>query len=104
MSDAAAGNRNNIPRVMTVTTATRIRDYLQADYYATTEDAFPTDCFAGASATSTTPTIANTTTPASSRRSITFRYSCAAIYPSMRKICPSAEGDQAAVRRWVTHR
>ena len=25
-------------------------------------------------------------------------------YPSMRKICPSAEADQAAVRCWVTHR
>jgi hypothetical protein len=24
-------------------------------------------------------------------------------YPSMRKICPPAEGDQAAVRCWVTH-
>jgi hypothetical protein len=25
-------------------------------------------------------------------------------YSCMGKICPSAEGDQAAVRRWVTHR
>jgi hypothetical protein len=41
-----------------------------------------TDFFAGASATSTTPTIAKTTTPASSRRSITFRYSCTAITPA----------------------
>ena len=58
------------------------RRSLGSQSYATTAEAFSTDCFAGAKATSTTPTIANTTTPTSSRRSITFRYSCAAITPA----------------------
>jgi hypothetical protein len=63
-----------------------------------------TDCFAGASATSTTPTIAKTTTPRefSALDHIPVFLRCH--YPSMRKTCPSAEGDQAAVRRWVAYR
>src|ERR1700741_1665411 len=63
--------------------------YLVQDFLNRWVDASPR--FAGASAISTTPTIANTTTPASSRRSITFRYSCAAITPACARFAHPAK-------------
>ena len=63
--------------------------------YATSAEARFTDGFAGARTTSAMPTISNTTTPASSRRSITFQYSCTAITPA----CARFAHPPKAIRR-----
>jgi hypothetical protein len=66
--------------------------------------AFSTDCFAGAIAISTTPTIANTTTPTSSRRSITFRHSCAAVTPACARFAHPAKAIRLRFAAGFTHR